>query len=134
MNPQPDPYIGQLISVLFFMAVLYFTFKSYHSSDSSNMPSDLFTIGYIEESTNVPVVNVKTEPQIKVEPVVKIIQNEQKKLPPEANAIYTDCVDALRALGMKKTEAVKRTKDIFTNLDNPPTTVQGFLMIALRNK
>ena len=116
------------------MAVLYFTFKAYHSSDSSNIPSDLFTIGYIEESTNVPVVNVKTEPQIKVEPVVKIIQNEQKKLPPEANAIYTDCVDALRALGMKKTEAVKRTKDIFTDLDNPPATVQGFLMIALRNK
>lgn len=133
MNPQPEPYIGQLVALVFALGVLYFTFKAYHSGEHINMPSDLFTIGYFEESQNVPIVNVKTQPKIKVEPVVKIIQQEQKKVPPESNPIYTDCVDALRALGMKKSEAVRRAKDIFTSLDNPPRTVQDFLMIALRN-
>lgn len=119
MNPQPEPYIGQLVALVFALGVLYFTFKAYHSGEHINMPSDLFTIGYFEESQNVPIV--------------KIIQQEQRKVSPESNPIYTDCVDALRALGMKKSEAVRRAKDIFTSLDNPPRTVQDFLMIALRN-
>ena len=135
MNPQPEPYVGHLLALVFGFMFLYFAFKSYHSKNTSK-PSDLFTIGYIEESTNVPVVNVETKPIIRVKPVVKVIQQqqEQKKVSAEDNPIYADCVDAIKALGMKKTEAIKQAKDIFTNFDNPPRSVQDFLMIALRTK
>jgi hypothetical protein len=115
MNPQPEPYVGHLLALVFGFMFLYFAFKSYHSHNTSK-PSDLFTIGYIEESTNVPE------------------QQEQKKVSAEDNPIYADCVDALKALGMKKTDAIKQAKDIFTNFDNPPRSVQDFLMIALRTK
>jgi len=48
----------------------------------------------------------------------------------EAEQIYMDCVSALYALGVKKTEAKKITKEIFIN--KKPDSIQDFLMIALR--
>lgn len=61
---------------------------------------------------------------------VKHSKNKEYKTIFEADQLYFDCIDALYALGVKKNEAKKITKQIFTN--SKPNTIQDFLMVALR--
>lgn len=118
MNPQPDPYIGNIFAFLFICLVTYHTIKVFYQQGSEI--NDLFIVGYVEESStsnktinNVHITNIEEKPSEK---------NIQ---------LQTDCVEALRALGMKKTEASKRMKQVFQT--NPSIqTVQEFLLIALR--
>lgn len=114
MNPQPEPYIGNLFAILFAGLVVYFTIKSYYEQGEVG---DLFVIGYVEESNN-------TVNNFHITNTVSTINEELRQL-------QNDCVEALRALGMKKTEASKRMKQVFANNSNIQT-VQEFLLIALR--
>jgi hypothetical protein len=120
MNPQPPIYVGQLVAVIFGVLFLFYFFKEFFNHSNQNTNQDLFTLGYIEESNNV-IVNVKN----------KIIK-EQAKPSFESQQLYIDCIDALHSIGMKKTEAKKLAKEIFSSSSNPPTSIQDFLMIALR--
>ena len=120
MNPQPPIYVGQLVAVIFGVLFLFYFFKEFFNHSNQNTNQDLFTLGYIEESNNV-IVNVKN----------KIIK-EQAKPSFESQQLYIDCIDALHSIGIKKTEAKKLAKEIFSSSSNPPTSIQDFLMIALR--
>ncbi len=115
MNPQPEPYIGNLFATLFGCLFIYYAIKAYYEHSPIN---DLFTIGYIEESgqivNNINYTNVSTKASL------------------ESQQLYIDCVEALRALGMKKTQATKITKQVFSTTHPLPQTVQEFLLIALR--
>lgn len=113
MNPQPEPYVGNLVAFVLFCMVVYFFWKNYNTSNN-HIDFDKFTLGYIEEST----------------PTINIINQSKPNF--EDQPIYTDCIDALHALGMKKSEAKRKTKQIFSSLDNPPSSIQDFLMIALK--
>lgn len=62
---------------------------------------------------------------------VKYNKDKEYKTIFEADQLYFDCIDALYALGVKKNEAKKITKQIFTS--SKPNTIQDFLMVALRN-
>lgn len=116
MNPQPEPYVGNIFGLLFFGLVVYYTIKAYKFGPEKKL-DDLFTIGYIENS---PVS------------YTSIVVNESPKNNFESEQIYFDCIDALHALGMKKSEAKKRTREIFSSMTTLPNSIQDFLMIALR--
>lgn len=115
MNPQPPESLGQLVALLFSLLVIYYAIKAYYNNPPIHI-NDLYTIGYVEESKNPSIINVVTnKPNF------------------ESQQIYIDCIDALYSLGMKKSEAKRKTKEIFSSMDNPPSSIQEFLMIALRN-
>lgn len=119
MNPQPEPYVGNIFAVLFVLYTGYLVVKTYRSNTSNIENWDLFTIGYIDDKIH----NTNTT----------VIVNEVcKRINFESEQIYLDCIDALHALGMKKSAAKKKTKEIFSSMDNLPNSVQDFLMIALR--
>lgn len=116
MNPQPQPYIGNLIAFIFICVFFYHAFKSYISGAAINLNKiDLITVGYVEPSDNITIVNV---------------DNTSNNF--ESQQLYIDCIDALYALGMKKSEAKKRAKMIFSTTNPQPKTVQDFLILALR--
>jgi len=119
MNPQPEPYLGNIVALAIVASFFYFYMKACAEGKKINS-SDLFTIGYIERD-DAPVINLQ--------------QNVSKQDAPdfESQQLYVDCIDALHSIGFKKTEAKKRAKQIFSSMKNPPTSVQDFLMIALRN-
>jgi hypothetical protein len=115
MNPQPEPYVGHIFALMFAGLVVYLTIKTYLKADSS-CTNDLFIIGYMEDSPRV-VNNIKVTTLDK--PSI------------ESQQLYIDCVEALRALGMKKSEATRVTKRVFSS-NQIPQSVQEFLLIALK--
>lgn len=117
MNPQPPPYIGNIFAFIFGCLMFYYFVKAYSSKETKSLDLELFTIGYLEEP--------KTS-------TINITNNIVKQSKPnfETQQLFIDCVDALVALGIKKTEAKKRTKQIFSS-HKPPTSIQDFLMIAM---
>ena len=121
MNPQPEPYIGHIFATIFLLMVVYYFFKQVFSNKEPIHLDDLFPIGYIEDSHNM-TVNIKNK-----------IVKEAIKPSFESQQLYLDCIDALHSLGIKKTEAKKRAKEIFSSSPNPPNSIQDFLMIAMRN-
>lgn len=121
MNPQPPTYVGNLFAALFACMVLFYFIKELFNHSPTKPNCDLFTLGYIEDSNNI-IVNVRN----------KTIK--QTKPDFESQQLYIDCIDALCSIGMKKTEAKKKAKEVFSTMNNPPTSIQDFLMIALRNK
>lgn len=116
MNPQPPEHIGNIVALILLLGIAYFAFKEYRScSTKSSSLSDLFTIGYLEDSqSTINIVNTvhTTKPNF------------------ESTQLYNDCIEALHALGMKKSEAKKRAKKIFTISE--PNSIQDFLMMALK--
>lgn len=122
MNEQPNPIIGNLVAIAFVCGVVYHTLKAFKNNKPIVM-NDLFTLGYVEEN-HTPII-VKTPPVIVNNVVTKQSSFEDQKL-------FMDCVDTLVAIGYKRREAKSRAKKIFSS-DNPPSTVQAFLEIALRN-
>lgn len=120
MNPQPEPYVGQIFALIFSAVFFYYFIKAFNNP-KHRIDLEYFTLGYIEDSNNV-TVNIKN----------KTVQVKNTKPNIESQQLFIDCVDALHAIGLKKTEAKKRAKEIFTNMENPPTNIQDFLMIAMR--
>lgn len=112
MNPQPEPYVGNLVALLLFGLFIFYCIKSYNQSGEESKINDLFTLGYLEDQP-VQVINVHQNNGLDIQ-------------------LYNDCIDSLHALGMKKSEAKKKTKFIFSNYSPAPKTVQEFLMIALK--
>lgn len=114
MNPQPSPMIGHLFAITFIAFVVYHAVKAYNDpSKHINVRNiDLVTCGYVEDS-----------------PVYIIDRNKKDFV---SLQLFKDCVSALNALGMKKTDAKNKATQVFTNSDPYPQSVQEFLMIALR--
>jgi hypothetical protein len=141
MNPQPDPIIGQLFALAILSMTAFYTYKAYSEGKSIDLNKlDNFTIGYLEQDyftpqviekhfheTVKPVKIIKTNTEtIKTERIIETKPNF------ESQQLYVDCIDTLVALGMKKKDAKSRAKFIFSTMDPQPSTVQEFLMIALR--
>jgi len=118
MNPQPPEYMGSVWATLFVLMIAIYAVKAFCDQSKhitfDKKSCDLFTIGYMEESQS---------------PVIVISQNDAF----EDSQLFKDCVDALHNLGFKKTEAKKRAKNIFKQSNTPPTNVQEFLLLALKN-
>ena len=127
MNPQPNPIIGEIGAFITMMIVAFYTYKAYHEGKSIDLNKlDMFTIGYIEETSPVTHVVEKHFHKTKTKRVV------ETKPSFESQQFYVDCIDALVALGMKKKDAKSRAEFIFSTMNPQPSSVQEFLMIALR--
>jgi hypothetical protein len=135
MNPQPDPMIGNIMAFIVIAVVTFYTYKAYLSGKSIDLNKlDNFIIGYVEESPTLEkhYHNTYNNPTKIVKSVEKIIEKVIDTKPNfESQQLYVDCIDALYALGMKKNEAKKRAKFVFSTINPPPTTIQDFLIIAL---
>jgi hypothetical protein len=115
MNQQPSEYVGQLCALAFCCMFLYYAVRSYKENKTINLNNiDCFTLGYVEESS----------------PIVHVVDNTVNAF--ESQQLYVDCIDALHALGMKKSEAKKRAKLIFSMTNPQPSSVQEFLILALK--
>jgi hypothetical protein len=148
MNPQPEPYIGNIFAFMFIIAVAIYTYKAY--LERKVIEIDKFIIGYIEDYEYIekpkPVSNhaVKkvptafiTKPVKKKVKQSKIVATETKTtttLPPilpekpkRDEQLYNDCISSLVALGYKKTEAKNKTKEAFDNYNI--TTIQEFIRL-----
>ena len=121
MNPPPDPYIYNTVAIIFASICIFYFVKALNDPSKTIDTSDLFTIGYINDPYRTSI-NIRN----------KVIQSQKPNF--ESQQLYIDCIDALCAIGMKKTEAKNKAKAIFSTMSNPPTTVQDFLMIALRSE
>jgi hypothetical protein len=142
MNPQPDPIIGQFFAFVFIIGIIIYTYKAYLEGKSININQlDNFVIGYIEESpvqTHIIEKHYKTSKEVQP---VRIIEKKTERVRTErvietkpsfeSQQLYVDCIDALIALGMKKGEAKRKAKFVFSNMDPQPSTIQDFLRIAL---
>lgn len=118
MNPQPSPMIGNICATLFILLFLFYTYQAYSSGKTIDLSNiDLINVGYLErENINIINTNITT-------PANSF----------ESQQLYLDCIDVLHSMGMKKSEAKKKAKFIFSTVNPPPTTVQEFLLIAFKN-
>jgi hypothetical protein len=115
MNPPPSEQFVQICAILFVSGFFYYCYKSYKdTSMHRTFTPDLFTIGYIEDNPIIKNVVINKEPSF------------------ESQQLYVDCIDSLYALGVKKSEAKKKAKLIFSTFNPQPSTVQEFLSIALK--
>lgn len=144
MNPQPNPIVGDIFALIIICATVIYTYKAYIGGKSINLNQlDNFVIGYVEsEPVKTQVVEKhfhKTYKEIKPIKIIKTktetVRTErvvETKPSFESQQLYVDCIDALIALGMKKKEAKARAKFIFSNMNPQPSSIQDFLIIALR--
>jgi hypothetical protein len=114
MNPQPSEMFGHLLAVAFVASIIYHFIQAYNdpSRHINAKDMDLVTFGYVENSP------------------VYLIDRSKKDF--TSSQLFKDCVGALNALGMKKTEAKNKAIQVFTNSDPQPQSVQEFLMVALK--
>lgn len=125
MNPQPPEYVGHIFALFFGALCVYYFIKGLNDPNNIIKPFDRYTIGYFDEP-NYTTINIKNKT------VKEVIKASKPNF--ESQQLYIDCIDALCAIGMKKMEAKKRAKEIFSSMSNPPASIQDFLMIALRQQ
>lgn len=130
MNPQPDPMIGNIVATIIVLMVIYYTIKAIKENKSIVL-NDKFVIGYIDTD---PIVINEAHHHHKA---TKTVHTKTKKVVVkkpdfENQPLYTDCVDALVALGMKKKEAKNRAMSIFSTTKPQPKSIQEFLTLALK--
>ena len=113
MNPQPDNYSVQVATFLF---VLLCVVQYFRHKPSAIKNYDMFEIGTITP-TDLPVRVVERKVMVKP-PKRQLTQLQQ------------DCVDVLHALGMKKSDALKMMKTVFTTSN--PKDIHEFLTIAMK--
>jgi hypothetical protein len=123
MNPQPDPIIGNIIALLFVLTTIFYAVKAIFENQTFQL-SDNFVIGYIE--TDPIIINeVHNDHETHSAKTKQSIDWQSQQL-------YTDCINALVALGMKKKDAKNKTILVFSTSNPQPKTIQEFLMIALK--
>jgi len=139
MNEQPPEIMSQIIAVVFAIVA----FLTYLFGRAKPINLDNFEIGYISENP-VPVrtqIIARPEfiPQVKVAPVSSPKPPKPKPLTPkvvkpktQVSPLQQDCIDVLRAMGMKKSESVSKMNQIF-NYKNPKT-VQEFISEAFKRE
>lgn len=110
----PFEFIGNVAATLMFLIMCAYAVISYLDGNTIRMSDlDKVTLGYFDDPTPVVITHTNSNNF-------------------ESQQLYLDCIEALKSLGMKKSEAKKKAKDIFQNHNPQPTSIESFLMIALR--
>jgi hypothetical protein len=118
MNPQPSETAGAVWAVIFVLGIAFFTLKAFLEGDKHTMPSDLFTLGYIETDGPSIINNSHT---------TNVYEGAKKN---SNTKLQLDCIDTLIAIGYKKRVARKMTLDYFKH--NSPSSVQEFISDILK--
>lgn len=128
MNPQPDPIVGNICAIAFFLMIALYTIKAIKDGKSIQF-NDNFVIGHLQYDpifVNEIHHNHKTVKTVKTKKVIV------EKPDFESQQLYADCIDALVALGMKKKEAKNKAIFVFSTTNPQPKTIQEFLLIVLK--
>lgn len=132
MNEQPAEFVSQVIAFLFIVVA----FISYLFGKPKTINLDYFEIGYISENP-VPINSSFIEPVTIIEqPQPKPIQTAKpktKKIKKQTSPLQQDCINALRSMGMKKSEAVNKVNCVFSS-NVKPSNVQEFIMEAFKRE
>ena len=160
MNPQPPEYVGNIVAILFSCLVIFLTIREYLFG-TIKYPSDKFVIGYFtdyeEPKNKVTKCNVqktnsqnnhkvttrkrKTQKQIKVTTTTSTTTSTTttkapSTTPPPASAkdikLYSDCLEAMIALGWSRTYSRQVTKEMFNKYEI--TSIQQFINIITNKK
>ena len=128
MNPQPSESVGAVWAIIFVLGIAFFALKAFLEGAKCTMPSDLFTIGYIDNN-NIPIPAIHNttnnyKSTSKVTHVNKVTQNHT------VTKLQLDCIDTLVAIGYKKMAARKMVLDYFKN--NTANSVQEFISDILK--
>lgn len=118
MNPQPSETVGAIWAFIFIVGVAFFAMKKFIECSTQQQchNMDLFTIGYVEESS--PSVTTNT---------TNIYNNTSTQL----SKLQLECIDTLIAIGYKKSIARKMVLDYFKN--NTPSSVQEFIAQIMKS-
>ena len=118
MNPQPPETAGAVWAIIFVLGIAFFALKAFLEGEKHTMPSDLFTLGYIESDTPSIINNSST---------TNFYESPKNNAPTK---LQLDCIDTLIAIGYKKRIARKMTLDYFKN--NTASSVQDFIASVLK--
>ena len=146
-QPEVSTFFAQAISWAFFIILIgggiagWINAKPLQTPDIlKDLANDRIQLGYIDDniSSQVNVVLSKDEDEIaamKKQIELLKLKKQLKSLQEESsfdNAFFEECVDAMIALGEKKTEAKKKTKQILAK--NPKiNTVDSFIQQAYKS-
>lgn len=107
MNPQPPESVGNIIAGIVIIALIISSIYKYYTIEAI-IPSDLITIGYIEKDNTVLNNYISCEHRTMLNPKLAL-----------------DCIDALVAVGHKKSTAKKIVTSFFQT--NTVNSVEEFL-------
>jgi len=127
MNPQPSETVGAVWAMIFVFGIAFFALKAFLEGTKHTMPSDLFTLGYVETNAlPAPIHNTTNnyKSTSKVTNVNKVTKNNT------ITKLQLDCIDTLVAIGYKKMAARKMVLDYFKN--NTANSVQEFISDILK--
>jgi len=127
MNPQPSETVGAVWAMIFVFGIAFFALKAFLEGAKHTMPSDLFTLGYVETNAlPAPIHNTTNnyKSTSKVTNVNKVTKNNT------ITKLQLDCIDTLVAIGYKKMAARKMVLDYFKN--NTANSVQEFISDILK--
>jgi hypothetical protein len=112
MNEQPQYWVGAFFAIIVFIVFLYHASQTFFNGPHINyLEKDLFKLGYFDGSDVNIVINKEPKPSYDMQ-------------------LYKDCIDALYAIGVKKSQAKIRAKQVFES--HNPSSVQEFLSLALK--
>lgn len=134
MNEQPPEIMSQIIGLVF----VFIAFLTYLFGRAKPINVDNFEIGYISENPTPihspvidrPVFIPQTQPEYSTK--VATPKPKTQKIKPELSTLQKDCVDALRSMGMKKSESVSKMNQIFSSKN--PKTIQEFITEAFKRE
>lgn len=135
MNEQPQEIVSQFLAFIFILISV----ATYFFGKAKPINLDYFELGQIHDNKPLhqPIYKQakvkKTTKQPKPN-TVKTVTKKQKPIVKKAKPtkLQIDCISALQSLGMKKSQAISRTKDVFDK--KSPQSIQEFLMEAFKNE
>lgn len=130
MNPQPEPLISQALLVIFCIIAAY-SFLTYKPKQSRHS-LDYFELGYISENIETIHKYVPTNCTVPKPKPVAVKQANQKPIKSKLSPLQEDCINALRSMGMKKSEAIKKVERVFKSVQ--PKTIQEFIVEAFKRE
>ena len=146
-QPEVSTFLAQAISWAFFIILIgggvagWLNAKPLQTPDIlKDLANDRIQLGYIDDNVNSQVNVALSEDGDEIAAMKKQIQllklkKELKSLQEESsvdNVFFEECVDAMIALGEKKTEAKKKTKQILAK-DPKINTVDSFIQQAYKS-
>jgi Holliday junction resolvasome RuvABC DNA-binding subunit len=126
MNQQPSESAGAVWAFIFVLGIAIFAIKAFLEGHKNTMPSDLFTLGYIENKyVPTPIMHSTTNNYKSTNKVTNVNKTVQKTQNNKITQLQLDCIDTLTAVGYKKMIARKMVLDYFK--EHNPVSVQDFI-------
>lgn len=130
MNPQPSETAGAVWAIIFVLGIAFFALKAFLEGEKHTIPSDLFTLGYIENNTPTPAIHNTTNNYKSTHKVTNVQKATKTPKNNTTTQLQLDCIDTLVAVGYKRMVARKMVLDYFK--DHTAVSVYEFIANVLK--